>query len=54
MVEILFIIQKLDGKDEVLKVIPYVVDAEVPFLCGKRTLELWKSKLDMDLEGVGY
>ena len=39
MVEIPVIVQRLDGKEDVLKVQTYIVDAEVPFLCGKRTLE---------------
>ena len=29
----------MDGKEDVLKVQTYLVDAEVPFLCGKQTLE---------------
>ena len=31
-----------------MKVMLCVVDADVPFLCGKRTNELWRSQLDMD------
>ena len=31
----------MDGNEDVLKVQTYLVDAEVPFLCGKQTLESW-------------
>ena len=48
MVEIPLIVQRIDGKEDILKVQTYIVAAEVPFLCGKRTLRLWKSKLDME------
>ena len=48
MVEIPLIVQRIDGKEDVLKVQTYIVAAEVPFLCGKRTLRFWKSKLDME------
>merc|ERR1712034_11181 len=38
---------RLDGKEDVLKVFTYLVDADVPFLCGKREMvERWKSKID--------
>ena len=40
MVEILLIIQGLEGKDEVLKVMTYLVDTEATLLCVKRTLQL--------------
>ena len=30
-----------DGRDDVLDVQVYVIDADVPFLCGKKTLEQW-------------
>ena len=32
---------RLDGKEDVLTVQTYLVDPEVPFLCGKQTLESW-------------
>ena len=35
-----------DGREDVLKVQTYLVEADVPFLCGKRTLELWNFKID--------
>ena len=31
----------MDGREDVLKVQTYLVDAEVPFLCWKQTLESW-------------
>ena len=34
------------SKDDVLKAQVYVIDADVIFLCGKKTLEQWESKLD--------
>ena len=36
----------MDGKEDVLIVQTYLVDAEVPFLCGKQTLETWNFKID--------
>ena len=36
----------MDGKEDVLIVQTYLVDAEVPFLCGKQTLEAWNFKID--------
>ena len=39
-------VTRLDGKEDVLTVRTYLVDADVPFLCGKRMLELWESKMD--------
>merc|ERR1712243_403547 len=39
----------LDGKEDVLQVFTYLVDAYVPFLCGKRELkDRWKSKIDTE------
>ena len=35
----------MDGKDDVLKVFAYLVEAYVLFLCGKRILVNWNSKL---------
>jgi len=44
MVELPVIVRRLDGKEDVLKVFTYLVDADVPFLCGKREMvERWKS-----------
>ena len=33
-------------KDEILNIIAYLVYADIPFLCGKHTMELLESKLD--------
>ena len=39
MVELPILVTRMDGKEDVLKVQTYIVDAEVSFLCGKQTLE---------------
>ena len=39
LVELPILVTRMDGKEDVLKVQTYLVDAEVPFLCGKQTLE---------------
>ena len=39
LVELPILVTRLDGKEDVLTVQTYLVDAEVPFLCGKQTLE---------------
>ena len=31
-----YLVNRLDGKEDVLKVFTYLVDADVPFLCGKK------------------
>ena len=36
----------MKGKDDDLKAQVYIIDADVTFLCGKKTLEQWGSKLD--------
>ena len=46
MVQIPVIVQRNDGRDEVLKIQAYLVDAHIPFLCGKRTLEHWQSNIN--------
>ena len=47
MVELPVIVRRMDGKEDVLRVFTYLVDADVPFLCGKRTMvEKWNSKID--------
>merc|ERR1712120_95039 len=49
MVELPVIVRRLDGKEDVLQVFTYLVDADVPFLCGKRELkDRWKSKIDTE------
>merc|ERR1712112_399306 len=47
MVEIPVIVASLDGKENVLQVFTYIVDADIPFLCGKREItDIWKSTID--------
>ena len=53
MIDLPILITRKDGKEDVLTVPTYLVDAEVPFLCGKRTLEDWNfqiSSTDKTLE----
>ena len=38
MVELSLIVRRMDGKEDVLKVFTYLVDADVPFLCVKGTI----------------
>ena len=40
------IVQRSDGRDNYLRIQAYQVDADIPFLCGKRTLELLQLKVD--------
>ena len=40
-IDLPILIVRRDGKEDVLTVPTYLVDAEVPFLCGKETLEDW-------------
>ena len=42
----LILVTRMDGVDDVLVVKTYLVDAEVPFLCSKQTLESWNFKID--------
>merc|ERR1712240_204119 len=47
MVEHPVIVRRMDGKEDMLKVFTYLVDVDVLFLCGKRTMvEKWNSKID--------
>ena len=39
LIELLILITRLDGKEDVLIVQTYLVDTKVPFLYGKQTLE---------------
>ena len=41
MVELPILMARMDGNEDLLKVQTYIVDAEVPFLCGNQTLESW-------------
>merc|ERR1711955_198309 len=48
IVELPVIVRRMDGKEDVLKVFTYLVDQDVPFLCGKRTMvKKWNSKIDI-------
>ena len=38
LVELPILVMRLDGREDVLTIQTYLVDAEIPFLCGKRTL----------------
>ena len=46
MVELPVLVTRLDSREDVLVIQTYLVDAEIPFLCGKQTLENWNSKID--------
>ena len=46
LVELPVLITRLDGREDVLTSQTCLVDAEVPFLCGKRTLEGWNFRID--------
>ena len=46
LVKLPILVTRMDGKEDVLIVQTYLVDAEVPFLCGKQTLESWNFKID--------
>ena len=48
LVELPILVTRMDGREDVLKVQTYLVDAEVPFLCGKQTLESWSFKIDRE------
>ena len=49
MIDLPVIVRRLDGKEEVLQVYTYLIDADVPFLCGKRELvDRWKSIIDTE------
>ena len=46
LVELLILVTRLDGREDVLTIQTYLVDADIPFLCGKRTLEDWSFWID--------
>ena len=46
LVELPILVTRLDGKEDVLTIQTYLVDAQVPFYCGKQTLESWSFKID--------
>ena len=37
---------RLDGREDVLINQTYLVDVDLPFICGKQTLESWSFKID--------
>ena len=45
LVELPVLVTRLDGREDVLIIHTYLVDAEVPLLCGKQTLENWNFKI---------
>ena len=46
LVELPIFISRMDGKEDILVVQMYLLDAEVPFLCGTQTLEAWNFKIN--------
>ena len=44
-IDLPILIVRKDGQDDVLTVPTYLVDPEVPFLCGKKTLEDWNFQI---------
>jgi len=49
MVDLPIIVRTLDGREEVLQIFTFLVDAGIPFLCGKSELkDKWKSKIDTE------
>ena len=47
ILEIPIVVKQVDGTNEAILVKTYILEAEVPFLCGKQILEMWEAKLDM-------
>ena len=46
LVELPVLVTRLDGREDVLTIQTYLVDAEIPFLCRKRTLKGWNFRID--------
>ena len=46
LVELPILITRMNGREDVLIIQTYLVDAEIPFLCGKRTLKGWNFQID--------
>ena len=46
LVELPVLVTRLDGREDVLIIQTYLVDVELPFLCGKQTIESWSLKID--------
>ena len=45
-IDLSILVTRKDGKEDVLHVPTYLVDAEIPFLCGKKTLEDWNFQIN--------
>ena len=45
-VELPIIVKRMDGKEDVFRIFTYLVDADVPYLCGMKTIENWNSRID--------
>ena len=49
MIDLPVIVRRLNGKEEVLQVYTYLIEADVPFLCGKQEMvDRWKSIIDTE------
>ena len=46
LVELPVLVTRLDGREDVLVIRTYLVDVQLPYLCGKQTLESWNFKID--------
>ena len=46
LVELPILITRMDGREDVLIIQTYLVDAEIPFLCRKKTLKGWNFHID--------
>ena len=46
LIELGILVTRMDGREDVLTVQTYLVDAEVPFICKKQTLDSWNFKID--------
>ena len=46
LIELPLLVRSMNGRKYVLKEQVYVIDSDVVFLCGKKTMEKWGSKLD--------
>ena len=46
LIELLILITWLDDREYILIIQTYLANAEVPFLCGKRTMEDWRFQIN--------
>ena len=44
-IDLPILVTRKDGKEDILTIPTYLVDAEVSFLCGKKTLEDWNFQI---------